>query len=166
MTRRIGHRALEILASKGLLPPRDQCAWRAPGPERTPIPRDNERIFFTSFIERGLSTPTGMFLWQVPSLYMIQLHHLSPSGVMEMACFAAFCEACLGIWHHLGLWCSLFQLVPKRQGRTCYLAPCGAAIVTRRPSNYPDLKLFGSDNSWQCSFFYCPDVMLGNVALA
>jgi hypothetical protein len=60
-------------------------------------------VSFVTFYERGFSMPLHRFLHSLLWYYGIKLHHLTPSGVLQIAAFVTLCEACLGIDHELYL---------------------------------------------------------------
>jgi hypothetical protein len=51
----------------------------------------------------------------------MELHHLTPSGILHMTVFMSLCEAFIGIEPHLNLWSYLFQ-AQMRQGLDAGLA--------------------------------------------
>uniref|UniRef100_A0A8R7TD03 Transposase (putative) gypsy type domain-containing protein n=1 Tax=Triticum urartu TaxID=4572 RepID=A0A8R7TD03_TRIUA len=62
-----------------------------------PPPRLWDRAIPTSFILRGLSFPLHEFFHGLLLFYGVQLHHITPNGVLHIACFIALCECFLGI---------------------------------------------------------------------
>ena len=59
-------------------------------------------VSFVTFHERGFSVPTGRFIRAVLHEYGLQLQHLNPNGIQQMAAFEALCEGYLGVeahWH-------------------------------------------------------------------
>jgi hypothetical protein len=43
------------------------------------------------------------------SFYGLELHHLTPSGILHIAAFVTLCEAYMGIESHIDLWNYFFQ---------------------------------------------------------
>jgi hypothetical protein len=41
--------------------------------------------------------------------YVLELHHLAPSGVLHIAAFLTLCEAYMGIEPHFALWNHFFH---------------------------------------------------------
>ena len=99
---------LEAFAREGLIPAREIGGWRAPVKENKPAPRPHERVVHIPFIERGFSLPPHDFVRGLLNFYGIQLHHLTPNGVLHIACFITLCECYLGTRSHWGLWKHLF----------------------------------------------------------
>jgi hypothetical protein len=59
-------------------------------------------VSFVAFHEHDFSVPTGRFIRGVLFAYGLQLQHLNPNSIQEMAAFEAMCEGYLGIgaqWH-------------------------------------------------------------------
>jgi hypothetical protein len=46
-------------------------------------------VSFVVFHERGFSVPTGKFIHRVLFVYGLQLQHLNPNSVQQMAAFEA-----------------------------------------------------------------------------
>jgi hypothetical protein len=62
------------------------------------------QVPFVPFYERGFSTPPHRFLRSLLRYYGLELHHLTPSGVLHIEAFVTLCEAYLGIDPELDLW--------------------------------------------------------------
>jgi hypothetical protein len=59
-------------------------------------------VSFVAFHERGFSIPADRFIRRVLFEYGLQLQHLNPNIIQQMAAFKAMCEGYLGIsshWH-------------------------------------------------------------------
>jgi hypothetical protein len=54
-------------------------------------------VSFVAFYERGFSMPLHWFLHLLLWHYDLELHHLTPSGVLHIVAFMTLCEAYLGI---------------------------------------------------------------------
>ena len=48
---------LTELVEGGFLPPKAECAWRAPGDEAEPTPQGDERVILVSHLLRGMTLP-------------------------------------------------------------------------------------------------------------
>jgi hypothetical protein len=48
--------------------------------------------------------PSHLFLCFLLQLYGLELHHLTPSGILHLADFVTLCEAYMGIEPHFDLW--------------------------------------------------------------
>jgi hypothetical protein len=54
--------------------------------------------------------PPHLFLHSLLWYYGLELHHLTPSGVLHIAIFVTLCEAYLGVDPNLNLWKYFFRL--------------------------------------------------------
>jgi hypothetical protein len=68
---------------------------------------------FLSFLLRGFSLPAHEFLCGLLFVYGVQLHQLTPTSILHIACFVTLCESFLGIEPHFLLWRSIFWLCPS-----------------------------------------------------
>jgi hypothetical protein len=69
----------------------------------------------TTFYEWGFGVPSHQFLCSLLLSYSLELHHLTPSGILHMAAFVTLCEAYIGIDPHFNLWHYFFR-AQLRQG--------------------------------------------------
>ena len=108
----------ELLCAQGLLPPSDQGQVRAPGKEVYPAPREGERVCFVDFLPRGFGFPLHDFVCGLLYAYGVQIHDLTPNGVLSIASFIMLYECFMGIAPHwaLGSRSSLFARTLGRAG--------------------------------------------------
>src|SRR3954468_18988455 len=102
-----GARDLNALVADGVVVEGDV---RLPGDESIPAPAVDERVCFQAFFHRGLALPLHHFVHGLLYSYRVQLHDLTPNGILHIACFITLCEAFLGIYPHWGLWRRLFSV--------------------------------------------------------
>jgi hypothetical protein len=69
----------------------------------------------TVFYERGFGVPSHQFHLSLLWSYDLELHYLTPLGILHMAAFVTLCEAYIGIGPHFNLW-SYFFRARLRQG--------------------------------------------------
>jgi hypothetical protein len=62
-----------------------------------------------AFYERGFGVPSHRFLRSLLWFYGLELHHLTPSGILHMAAFVTLCEAYMGIEALFDLWNYFFR---------------------------------------------------------
>jgi hypothetical protein len=62
----------------------------------------------TTFYEQGFGVPSHRFLQSLVRSYGLELHHLTPSGILHMAAFVTLCEAYIQIEHHFNMWSYFF----------------------------------------------------------
>ena len=145
---------VELLRAQGLLPPADQVQVRVPGKEVFPTPRDGERVCFADFLPRGFGFPMHDFVRGFLYAYGVQIHDLTPNGVLSIAGFIVLCECFLGVAPHWALWKSLF-LVRKNVGKSGLTFPVGGfGIQVRGDTAYFQMKKSDSVQGWRRRWFY------------
>jgi hypothetical protein len=68
----------------------------------------------STFYKRGFGAPSHRFLRLLLLFYGLELHHLTPSGVLHIVAFVTLCEAYMGIEPHFNLWNYFY--IQLRQG--------------------------------------------------
>ena len=101
---------LEDLRERALLPPLEEMNTCAPGKDTVPSPCDDERVCFVDFLPRGFGFPLHPFLHGLLYVYGIQIHDLTPNGVLNLASFFVLCECFLGIEPNWWLWKAIFMV--------------------------------------------------------
>jgi hypothetical protein len=101
MRSNVSHEQLLRLVEVGQLPPLTEAIeWIVPAGEPVPRPPNGYLVSFVAFHERGFSVLAGRFIRGVMFAYGLQLQHLNPNNVQQMAAFEAMCEGFLGIIVH------------------------------------------------------------------
>jgi hypothetical protein len=75
----------------------------------SPAPAGGYVMACAVFYERGFGVPSHWFLHSLLQSYGLELHKLTPSGILHMAAFVTLCEAYIGIEPHFNLWRYFFQ---------------------------------------------------------
>jgi hypothetical protein len=78
-----------------------------------------------AFHERSFSVPAGRFIRDVLFDYGLQLQHLNPNSIPQMAAFEAMCEGYLGISAHWHLFRYFFKFVCLKEGLWAATIGCG-----------------------------------------
>ena len=60
-------------------------AVRIPGDEPVPAPTADERVCFQAFFPRGFALPIHPFVRGLLYTYRLQLHNLTPNGILHIA---------------------------------------------------------------------------------
>ena len=123
------------------------------GNEEIPTPAADERVCFQTFFPRGFALPIHPFVRGLLYAYQLQLHDLTPNGVLHIACFITLCEGFLGIYPHWGLWKRLFNI--KRTNSEYAVGQVGISIKDKNA--YFDLEKLDSVYTWRKSWFYLKD---------
>jgi hypothetical protein len=98
MCSNVSHEQLLCLVEASQLPPlTDVVEWIIPADESVPHPPTGYVVSFVAFHERDFSVPAGRFIRGVLFAYRLQLQHLNPNSIQQMAAFEAMCEGYLGI---------------------------------------------------------------------
>jgi hypothetical protein len=80
-----------------------------PFDHREPAPLEGYVVSFIAFHERGLGMPPSRFMRALLHYYKVELHHLAPNTISQVAIFAAVCEGYLGMEPHWNLGLHLFK---------------------------------------------------------
>jgi hypothetical protein len=101
--------------------------------------------------------PPHQFLRSLLQYYGLELHHLSPSGVLHIAAFVALCEAYLGIDPDLDLWKYFFR-VHHPQDLEVELTISGGAVIHVKSGHgedpYLEIPMPRSVKGWWKKWFY------------
>jgi hypothetical protein len=144
------------LVEAGQLPPlTDVVEWKVPGEESVPRPPKGYVISFGAVHEGSFSVPVGRFIRAVLYEYGLQLHHLNPNSIQQMAAFEAMCEGYLGIsarWH---LFRYFFMFVCLKDGSKAATIGCANLQMKQgRGDNYIPSSLTSSNSGWHKGWFY------------
>jgi hypothetical protein len=91
-------------------------------------PTEGYVVSFMAFHERGFAVPPHPFLHSLVRSYGLELHHLTPSGVLQIAVFVTLCEAYLWVDPNLDLWKYFFH-ARRPQDPKAELTISGGAII-------------------------------------
>ena len=154
---------LDFLTKMGTLPALETGEVRLPGDEEAPEPRDNERVLLVDFVLRGISLPIHEFLRGLLFVYGVQLHHLTPNGILHVACFITLCECFLGVHPHWGLWKRIFHIKRQLTKHSGEVVPCGGCGIQVRPDvHYFTFQFPDSVRNWRSRWFYAQDQRVGS----
>jgi hypothetical protein len=130
------------LVETGVLPPKELCVWRIWCGVTIPTEDTHEVVIFVPFLIQGLALPASPFFRGLLNFYSLNLTHLNPNSVLQIAVFVHLCEAFLGILPHFGLWKYLYHCRPGMAGGQHHLVG-GASVKLRqgRKVEYSDIPL-------------------------
>jgi hypothetical protein len=121
----VSHEQLLRLVEAGQLPPLTDTVERIiPADESVLRPPSGYVVLFVTFHERGFSVPAGRFIRGVLFVYGLQLQHLNPNSIQQMATFEAMCEGYLGIVAHCALIQYFFRFTGLRDGSRAATVGC------------------------------------------
>ena len=67
-------------------------------------------VVFKSFYEKGFALPSRAFFRRLLHFYGLEVTHLKPNSIAQIAIFIHLCEWYLGIAPHFNLWRALYRL--------------------------------------------------------
>jgi hypothetical protein len=119
-----------------------------------PIEDTHESVLYVSFLIRRLTLPVSPFFHSLLNLYDLNLTHLNPNSIFQVAIFVHLCEVFLGILPHFGLWMYIYHCRPGMAGGQHQLVG-GSSLELRRGRNleYLDIPLKDSIKRWRLEWF-------------
>jgi hypothetical protein len=110
-----------------------------------------------AFFEQGFGVPSHRFLHSLLQFYGLELHHLTPLGILHMAAFVTPCEAYMGTEPHFDL-CYYFFHARLQQGSGTKMAVLGSVDIFVRSGPGVDLyfclPMFDPPFGWQNVWFF------------
>jgi preprotein translocase subunit Sec61beta len=91
------------LVEIGVLPPKELCSWWICHGVTVPTEDTHESVVYVPFLICGLVLPVSPFFLGLLDFYDLNLTHLNPNSILQVAIFVHLCEAFLGILPHFGL---------------------------------------------------------------
>jgi hypothetical protein len=76
----------------------------------SPAPTKGFIVACVAFYEWGFGLPSHRFLYSLLQSYGLELHHLTPSGILHVAVFVTLCDAFLGVEPPMNLWSHFFRV--------------------------------------------------------
>jgi hypothetical protein len=100
---------LQNLISKGCMTMAELATCLVPmGPESL-APVEGFIVVCVAFHEQGFGLLSHQFLCSLLWSYGLEMHHLTPSGILHVAAFVTLCEAYIGIEPPFNLWSHFFR---------------------------------------------------------
>jgi hypothetical protein len=152
----VSREQLVRLVEAGQLPPLTEAVeWIAPAYESVPRPPKGYVVSFVAFHESSFSVPAGRFIRGVLFAYGLQLQHLNPNSIQQMASFEAMCEGFLGIGAHWHLFRYFFRFTYLREGSRVTMIGCANLRMKQgRGDDYILAPLTSSNSGWHRGWFY------------
>ena len=99
------------MLERGILPEKKIFGWRCCCGEELPSEDTDQIVVFKSFYEKDFTLPTGAFFCGLLHFYELEVTHLKPNSIAQIAIFIHLCEGYLGIAPHFKLWQVLYRLM-------------------------------------------------------
>jgi hypothetical protein len=99
---------LQNLMSQGYMTTAELATCRVLKDPASPAPTGGYIVACTTFYERGVDVPSHRFLYSLLRSYDLELHHLTPSGILHMTAFMTLCEAYIVTEPNFNLWSYFF----------------------------------------------------------
>jgi hypothetical protein len=141
------------LVANHFLPDRAVLQWRPVAGEDIPTPNTTEIVVFSSFFQRGFGLPACDFLRGFLGHYQIELVHLNPNSILQIAFFVHLCEALLGISPNFRLFKNYFLKYQPSAANQKVIG--GVGLQTRPHAGFLDLPLRTYLREWHETWFYC-----------
>ena len=137
---------LDLLVAHGLIQEKFLSNFSSPGEHLILSPSPDQSVLFIPVVWTGLCYPPSDFLLEFIESYQIQVHHLTPNGVLFLSAFTHFCEVFLGIPPCLLLFRYFFRMWLSDSKNPPFFGCC--LIQTRQGVTFPSLTLFYSVKDW------------------
>jgi hypothetical protein len=143
--------ASKLLEEEGCFPEGKGCL---PWGETIPHPEVDEAVVFKDFFVCGLRIPLVHFLWLVLETFKVQLHHLTPNGILILSKFCYACET-YGAPPDLDTLCTFYELQrqPKKakvDGVKVEYQFTSCAFMAKRAQKEGSLEIsFAQKNKWE-----------------
>jgi hypothetical protein len=156
MRSNITHEQLLRLVDANQLPPlTDAVELIFLADESVPRPPVGYVVSFMAFHERGFSIPAGRFIRKVLFAYGLQLQHLNPNSIQQIAAFESMCEEYLGIGAHWNLFQYFVRFTCLRDGsRVATIGCANLQTMQGRSDDYIPGTLTSSNSGWHKGWFY------------
>jgi hypothetical protein len=122
-----------------------------------PAPMEGDVMSFVAFYKWGFNMPSHRFLRSLLRYYNLELHHLTPSGVLHIAAFVTLCEAYLGIDPELDLWKYFFHVQHPQDPEADLMISEGMIIHVKaghKVDPYLEIPMPRSMKGWRKKWFY------------
>jgi hypothetical protein len=101
---------LQNLVSQGYMIVAELATCHVPTDPTSPTPVAGYIVVCSMSYERGFGEPSHRFLCSLLQLCGLELHHLTPLGILHITAFVTMCESYMGIEPHFNLWNYIFHV--------------------------------------------------------
>jgi hypothetical protein len=100
---------MQNLISQGYMTSSELATCHMPKDPASPAPVGRYVMSFMTFYERGFGVPSHQFFRLLLQFFGLEMHHLTPSGILHIVAFMTLCKAHMGIEPHFDLWKYFFR---------------------------------------------------------
>ena len=125
------------MVERDILPENQIFGWRCCYGEEFPSEDKDQTVVFKSFNEKGFALPAGAFFCGLLHFYGLEVTHLKPNSIAQIAIFIHLCEGYLGIAPHFNMWRALYR-IKGHPSNVRWNIVGGATFSLRQGSVYPD----------------------------
>jgi hypothetical protein len=112
-------------------------------------------VSFVAFHECDFCIPAGLFIRGVLFEYELQLQHLNPNSIQQMAAFEVMREGYLGISAHWHLFRYFFKFACLKEGSRAVTIGCANLRMKQgHGDDYIPVSLTSSNSDWHKGWFY------------
>ena len=94
---------IQDMVERSILPEKQISGWRCCYGEDFPSEDTNQAVVFKSFYEKGFMLPARAFFRRLLHFYGLEVTHLKPNSIAQIAIFIHLFEGYLGIAPHFNL---------------------------------------------------------------
>jgi len=98
------------MVERGILPAKQIFGWKFYYGDELPTEDRTDIVVFRSFYEKGLALLAVDFFRLLLHFYGLEVTHLKPNSIAQIAIFIDLCGGYLGIAPHFNLWRALYHL--------------------------------------------------------
>ena len=147
---------MDLLVPHGLIQEQFLSGFELPGEHIVPSPTPNQSVLFIPFVRARLCFPPSDFLLEFLEFYQIQLHHITPNGVIFLSAFAHLCEAFIGIPPCFLLFRHFFRMKLSDSANPPLFGCCILQSRQGFKDSFPSFTLSDSVKDWTEKWFYVP----------
>ncbi|RLN28010.1 orf3 [Panicum miliaceum] len=143
------------LYNAGVPQSNDLVQWHLAKGHSFPQENVDEIVSSYHFYERGLALPATNFFRGMLYHYGLELHHLTPNGIVHVAIFIYLCEAFLGIEPYWDLFRYVFRIkLQPKHNAPLVVGGAGIQLKKNLGDKYIEYEFSSNISRWRDMWFY------------